>query len=175
MNKLIDTFSRKQLRKVADDGGLSREMTSIKQCSKIGIIYNARKQQDAVDKFKSWLMNYGIKVISLGFVDEKVLPSEFSPNYKTDFFCRRNLDRWRLPKTEDVNRFLLEHFDYLIGVFDEAEIPLMGIAAQSKAQFRIGPFHPDFIHCFDMMLQVHDNEIDDYLRSVKNYLLSYGK
>ena len=175
MNRLLNTISKKQLKKVSDDGSLGREMVPLTDCNSIGIVYNAKKHSIEVEAFGNWLRENGVKVFTMGFVDEKELGHDFTPNYKKEYFCRKNLDRWRLPKKEAVNRFLLEKFDYMIGVFEDAEIPLMAISAQSKAKFRIGPDHPDFIHCFDMLLQVGDNELDDYIRTVKNYLTSYGK
>lgn len=175
MNRILNTISKKQLRKVSDHGALGREMIPLTDCKSIGIIYNARKHSAQVEELGDWARENGVKVFTMGFVDEKELGSEFTPNYKKEFFCRKNLDRWRLPKKDAINRFLLEKFDYMIGIFEDAEIPLMAVAAQSKAHFRIGPYHPDFIECFDMLLQVHDNELDDYIRSVKNYLTSYGK
>jgi len=174
MKQVIDRIGSIQLKKLSGTVEQPRFMTDLRSTAKVGILYNALDGDKQVLQLAKWFSNHGVKVISLGFVDEKELGSNFSPNYKTDYFCKRNLTRWNLPKEEDINRFVLEPFDYLINLYREPILPLMGVSALSRAKFRIGPYHSEYIHCYDMMLDMESDRIEDYIEDLKNYIIAYG-
>jgi hypothetical protein len=150
-------------------------MTSLKDTARVGILYNTALAEKQARMLASWFNENGAKVISLGYVDEKELDNEHNPNYKTDYFCRRNLTKLRLPKSADVDRFILEPFDYLICLHKDVLYPILGIAAMSKAKFRVGPYLPNHTHCFDFMLDSKEAGLDYYVEELKNYIKNYGK
>lgn len=174
MKQVVDKIGSLQLKKISGSVNLGRQMTSLGATKKVGILYDVVEGEKAAINLTKWFSQNGVKVISLGFVDEKELSTDYSPNYKTDYFCKRNLTRWNLPKEEDINRFVLEPFDYLINLYKEPSLPLMGVSAMSRAKFRIGPYHSDYIHCYDMMLSLNSEGIEDYLKELKNYITAYG-
>lgn len=150
-------------------------MIPVEQAKRAGLIYPAPEFDKEAAQLTSWLESRHVKVVCLGFVNEKDLGDAYSPNYKNDFFSKRHLGRWSLPRKDEVSRFALEEFDYLINIYRQAEVPMLGVSALSHARFRIGPYLDGYTMCFDMMFDTRKEGIQAYLDEVKNYIDSYGK
>ena len=51
----------------------------------------------------------GKSVYTLGFVDEKDI-SNLLPNYKESYFCKRDLNFWKIPHGDRISKFIQEDF-----------------------------------------------------------------
>lgn len=137
-----------------------RKTTSFRQIKTIGIVYDAtfeetvKEVKSAIKKLKA----LGKDVYSLGFVNTKVLPANRSPHTRDDFFCKQDLHWYQLPKKDRIGRFSNETFDYLLNVYTDDQLPLIGVSALSKAHCRLGSFHRKYTGSFDVMLKEKGNK-----------------
>ncbi|MCB9246737.1 MAG: hypothetical protein H6606_09950 [Flavobacteriales bacterium] len=175
MKQVIDHFAGKQLQEWAAGNSGRRTMIAVEQAKRAGIVYPALQYSAEAAELTNWLEKRHVKVVTLGYVPEKELGDQYSPNYKSDFFTKRHLGRWNLPRKDEVSRFSLEDFDYLINLYRTAELPLLGVSALSHARFRIGPYLEGYTCCFDMMFDTQKEGIRAYIDEIKNYIDGYGK
>ena len=170
--RIITRFGRYFLARNAALNKIDREFIPFSHAKKIGIVYNAlnKEEADLVLKFAALLENKGKVVNTLGYLNRKQLDGEFTPNYRNDFFCNKDLTAMRLPKEMSVKRFISEPFDYLMNLYVQDDFALIGISALSKAKFRIGQYRKEYIECFDLMLKPKEDGLKDLLDEIKYYV-----
>lgn len=139
---------------------------------KIGIVYNALKENEAklALAFAAKLEGMGRSVNTLGYVNKKALSGDFTPNYRNDYFCNKDLNNLRLPKEMSVKRFISEPYDYLLNLYTQDDFALIGISALSRANFRIGNYWKAYVNCFDLMLKPSDNTLETLIAEIIHYL-----
>lgn len=151
---------------------MDREYMTFDKAKKIGIVYNALEKPDAdlVMKFSTMLESKGKVVNTLGYINRKKLDGEYTPNFRNDFFCNKDLTAMRLPKEMSVKRFITEPFDYLINLYEQDDFALIGISALSKAKFRIGLYRKEYIDCFDLMLKPSEPGLQNLIDQIIHYI-----
>ena len=131
-----------------------RRITSFRSIKTIGILYDATLEETVkeVKKATTKLKALNKEIYTLGFVNKKVLPTNRVPHTKEDFYCRKDLHWFDLPIKDRVSRFANENFDYLLNLYTNDNLPLVGVSAMSKASCRLGTFHKKYTGCYDFML-----------------------
>lgn len=160
------------LRKIASTHQ-HRKSASLDKIDRIGVIYVADElgQNKEVFQWVKELHSVGKNVKTLGYIDAKTLPAHSVPNEKNDFFCRKDLNVFQLPREQAVKRFTSEPFDLLINLYTEPDVMLLGVSALSEARLRVGPYFREFTCCMDMMLELNGNsELSALMDSMKTYL-----
>lgn len=123
-----------------------------------------------VMRFAEELEKKGKKINTLGYLNAKELTGDYIPNYRNDYFCNRDLNKIRLPKEMSVKRFISEPFDYLLNLNVERSFALLGVSALSKAHFRIGKYWKDYTECFDFMIQIREDSLENLIGEIRKYL-----
>lgn len=172
MKKLRQALRAMMLRKMAlanqrrSDGALDK-------ADRIGVIYRADElgQNQEVFQWVRELQSAGKNVKTLGYIDAKTLPAHSVPNEKNDFFCRKDLNVFKLPKEQAIKRFTSEPFDLLINLYTEPDIMLLGVSSLSQSRVRVGPYFSEFTCCMDMMLETGEKrDLKTFIETVKMYL-----
>ncbi len=162
---------------------LSREFKSIKRVGKvknlddalsIGILYEVDKSDTyhLVRKYVRHLKEQeGIKkIMALGFIDEKDLPSDYQSKLEFDFFTRKDLSKFYKPGGITVKNFSGEDYDILIDLTHETIIPLRYILNWSRAKFKVGFYSKENEPFFDLMIKMEKFNMVDFIDQVNHYL-----
>lgn len=140
---------------------VNRTPVSYKKAKSIGIIYDALEidSQKVVRQYKNRLLKHGKSVETLAYYDDKNPHDEETMVY----FNRKNLSWTFNPKGSTVENFINTNFDILIDLHLKPSLPLEYVSALSKANLRVGQFHGDNEHCYDLMI---DTSTDDNLQNL---------
>ncbi len=92
----------------------------------------------------------------LGFVNEKELPANKKFVLNSEFFWKTKLNGMNLPDKGKIGQFLQLEFDLLLNVYLEPVLPLMAIAAYSRAKYKVGPYIDGGLAYYDFMMDLSD-------------------
>jgi len=145
-------------------------LKSLKETQDVGVIYDALKTEERVlNKIGHYFESEGKNVITLGFVNTKELGT-FVPNYKEEFYCKKDLNFWNLPKKESVQRFLDKDFDFLVNLDCTGELELQAISAYSMAKTRVGKHIERYAFTQDFMVKTMADSPEDLFEEIKKYI-----
>ncbi len=154
-----------------------RKVRSLEKGVKLGVLFYAdtEKKREMMRQFREELKSANVEITLLGFVPEKDFPSNlvFKPGF--DYFHKKELKWWNgLLNDTKVKQFQEIPLDYLVVATEKPQLPLLHLAAGSKAGFRIGPHFTDYSDCFDFMVSQGDyNDLKSYLKTVEHYLKQF--
>lgn len=110
------------------------------QVKKVGILYNASHPgfaEKVLDLYR-FLYAEGKQPFTLGYMDvkdEKQLPPA---RLGFDYFCRKQLNRKKLPDSVVTRNFIDEPFDVLLDLNVENILPLYAVSVLSRAKLKAG-------------------------------------
>ena len=161
-----------------------RKLKNFKQHSKIGelkpmaeirtvaLLYNVEeiswKKVSGIIKF---LESYGKSVTSLGYLNEKELTHEYTPNYKHMFFCNEQVSFWKLPMPNTLSSFITTEYDYLINLDVKGDMVLQAVSTYSRAKTRIGLLMSDYQFSQDFMIKGEVKNGEDLFERIKRYII----
>ncbi len=143
------------------------------QARSIGILYDASEMQsyDIVKNYVKDIRARHKEVLALGFVDKKDLPQMQFAKLGLDFFTRRDLNWYMVPKGSVVTNFINTEFDILINLCSGRNFPLQYISALSKAKFRIGTFTEGNTSFYDLLIDLKgDKNLKHMIHQVDHYM-----
>ncbi len=138
----------------------------------IGVVFKTDTQGDfeIVKNFLHFLTEQNNKVVALCFVDYKKVPDYYFLRKGFNFFSRRDLNIFFLPKTQFILDFIEKPFDMLIDLSIDNNFPLYFISSLSKAKFKIGKLQNEH-NCFDVMIDTSkDNTVQSLIEQIKHYV-----
>ena len=141
----------------------------------IGLLFKAESESDfiLVKQYRKHLQSeYGIKKVeALGWVNEKDMP-DFTVTQRGFTFLNPSSTNWYFqPEGEDYDKFINTPFDILIDLSFEEVVTLRFALKQSTAQMKVGRFHDEDYHLYDMTLNLPENTLlDEYLKQTDKYL-----
>lgn len=147
---------------------------NFKTAKRIGIIFNATKQEDyrQVSGFIEDIKEIGIgmEVKVLGFVNNKDVPNEYLLKKNFSYFLKRSLNWYRKPVNSEVERFLTEKFDILIDFSLNNDYLFKYIMALSPSRFKVGKFREPNNY-YDFMISINkDKDLKYFIEQVRHYL-----
>jgi len=166
---IVRWFFYRKLRAEASARKREKQVHNLKTAKKIGILYDATLAENnvMVTAFAEKLKADGKEVSLLGYInDKKTMSSE-----DITLFNNKSLNAFQIPSGKEVDDFLAKPFDILINAHTDESLPLIYIAAISKASFRIGPYLDAAKDSFDLLIQmVAKQDLHHYLDQVKHHL-----
>jgi hypothetical protein len=139
----------------------------------IGILFDATNAEDfeLVKKYIKFLKDSKKRVRSFGYYNTKEIPAMQYSKLEVDFFTKRQVN-WHLKPTDPlIKNFTDEEFDILINFTVHQCLPLVYIAALSKAKFKIGKHFPKYEMYYDLLLDVEEGKsLKYFMRNVDVYL-----
>lgn len=147
---------------------------NFKTAKRIGIIFNATKQDDyrQVSGFIKDILEIriGMEVKVLGFVNNKDVPNEYLLKKNFSYFLKRSLNWYRKPVNPEVERFLTEKFDILIDFSLNNDYLFNYIMALSPSRFKVGKFREPNNY-YDFMISINkDKDLKYFIEQVRHYL-----
>lgn len=148
----------------------SESLKKMSEVREVGVVYDVKKTStQLLNKVTHYFEAAGKTVISLGFVEEKEL-GELVPNYKEEYFCKKDLNFWKLPKKQAVTRFISKDFDYLINLDMEGRNELQAISTYSVSKTRIGKHFENYPFAQDFMIKSLAETHEELFNDIKQYI-----
>ena len=120
--------------------------------------------------FLSFLSQKGIKYSVLGFFDGEIIPENFLYWKGIDFFTRKDLNFFSIPKNPIVDKFIHEPFDMLINCTITQHFPVEYVSQLSVAKCKVGIMR-DGASYYDLMIDIQkDRTIKYFLINLVKYL-----
>lgn len=168
--KFYDYHLKKKLVSVADRRQ-SKPM-NFRQADTIGILFDATKPASRVfiNEYRELLINKDKQVSILGYFDDR----QDHQNVIFKYFNKKDLNWYWHPTSNTAKEFAARQFDILIGLHLNPCPPLEYVAALSQAHIRVGRYHPNREHCYDLMIDVADDynlkafseQLEEFLKRV---------
>lgn len=170
LTKIQRNIGRRILSKTTQSNKFER-LTKFKVARKIGVVYNMQDMpKEYLHKIIHHFESDGKSVFTLGFVNEKDI-SGLLPNYKESYFCKTDLNFWKIPQGVRISKFIHEDFDFLINLDLTGDNELQGISTFSKAKTRIGKYFDEYLFAHDLMVKSGSHEVYslfiDIIRHIK--------
>lgn len=135
---------------------IQRNTKPYSQAKNIGIIFSLDNptKLDLLKPFLKKLKADKKKVQVLCFKEKR--DKNTSLNFES--FTQKNISFWGAITSDNVHKFVLEDFDYLINIDLVPDAFVSYILAKSKALCRIGNFAEQKDPLFEMMIKLGENE-----------------
>jgi hypothetical protein len=186
---LLDISFVVQLRTRLGAYFLQREATSITRATnsisldkavKLGVLFSGEDEQtfNTVSAFLKELRANGKKVKCLGYVAKPLAAASLRSSQDLEFFSQADLNWHFRPESSRVRSFIEEPFDILIDLRMQSSLPILYLAAFSKAKFKVGDFNEENEPHYDLMIERSEEiELRDFIKQIKHYLgmLDVGK
>jgi hypothetical protein len=148
----------------------SERLTSFKSTQKVGIVYDVQKIRTGfLDRITSYFESEGKSVITLGFVNEKEL-GDYQPRLRQEYYTKKDLTFWKIPKKDVIQNFITTPFDYLINLDAEGVIELQSISTFSNAKTRIGKYFEEFPFAQDFMVKSLAETEEELFNDITKYI-----
>jgi hypothetical protein len=148
-----------------------RQLLGFEASSTVGVLFKTDNLLDfeSVRKFLLYLHEKQNQVFAIGFIDNKKIPDYFLMKKGFNFFTRKELTFFFIPKSKVVDDFLEKQFDILIDLSTDNSFPLQYISSMSRSKFKIGR-SANGSKCFDLMIDTEkNNKVDFLVEHIKHY------
>jgi hypothetical protein len=170
-NKISGFLLNREIQRKRRTQGKSQTFEKAKS---IGILYDATDDHDyeLMKAYTRNLMSYSKEVVALGYYNAMELPNTRFMKLGLDFFTKKSLN-WRMrPSNPIVNNFTNRSFDILILFNTSKCIPLLYIAHEVKAGFKIGRYDKSSTGLLDFMVKdTGAVNLKDLITNVNHYLM----
>jgi hypothetical protein len=164
--KLLSFKTNKYLKK----NNIGRETIRFDQAKKIGILFSVedRSKHDVVVNFVNRLKEEGKDVSVLCFRGK----NKENYDFKFDFFSSENLSFWGKMKSQEVDKFTSEEFDFLYCLDIKTNVLTDYILAKSRSRCRVGIYNEHHTPFLELMIKV-----DEFrnMEKITDQLLHYTK
>lgn len=140
---------------------------------RIGVLYYLPEESvyAKISSYVKKLQDDGKQVKALAYVDDKKLIGKFLPKLSFDFLYPAAL-KWNYkPVSSAASDFVETEFDILIDLSTKDILPLIYIAATSRAKFKAGMQRDGVAPYLDLMISLdEENRLDELITQIDHYL-----
>jgi len=146
---------------------------SLNEAVKLGVLFIGEDEQtfNTLSGFLKELRANGKKVKCLGYVSKPQVAASLRSSQDLDFFSQDDLNWHFGPESSRVRSFIDEPFDILLDIRIQKSLPVMSIAAHSKAKFKVGNYSERNEPFFDLMIESNEGmDLKEFIKQMKHYL-----
>ena len=148
-------------------------MVNLNDARTLGLVFQVKDEKE-YRKVKDFIehISYGHrKVLTLGFVDGKGIPSWCVEANSGYFFDRQSLNWWKGPKNDYLVKFLEKDFDLLIDLTRNDDFTTRYLVGMSKAKFKAGLRRPLSESYLDLMIELKkEAPMEELTKQLIHYL-----
>ena len=159
----------------------SKKLVNINAATSIGLLFELTDQSVyySIQKYFLQFQEKKVKVKALGYASNKLVTNHFLPVLSFDFFNRKQLNWFYIPRAQCVQDFIDTDFDICINIASEKVFPLKYISGMSKARLKVGSYSSDMpgkqykeqSSIYDIMLLAQENHDQIlFLENIHEYL-----
>lgn len=148
----------------------SEALQTLQSIREIGVVYDVNQiSVRLLNKVIHYFESIGKNVITLGFIPEKEF-GDYMPTLKEEYFCKKDLTFWHVPKKAVVSKFIQKDFDFLINLDLNESIELQAVSVYSAAKIRIGKYFDEYSFSQDFMIKSLAESGDELFNEMKKYI-----
>jgi hypothetical protein len=178
IQKIRFRFARKNLQEEHRKLVRNRKSINLDSARYVAVLYQLPDEESykKVEEFVKLLTDKGIKVKVACYTEQKFIPHYFIPKLLQDILTIKDVN-WKFqPIKPFVKDFLEEEFDILIDLSLSEYLPLLYLAATSRAGLKLGRFNETHQDYFDLMIDIpEDATLDFFISQVIHYLNKINK
>jgi uncharacterized protein YkuJ len=145
-------------------------LKKMNEVREVGVVYDVKKTSaQLLNKVIHYFESEGKTVITIGYIEEKEL-GEHVADKKEKYFCKKDLNLWKLPKKQVVASFASIQFDYLINLDIEGCNELQAVSTYSASKTRIGKHFDDYPFAQDFMVKSLAETAEELFNDIKQYI-----
>jgi hypothetical protein len=156
----------------------TKAIMNLRAAKTVGIIYNVGdiKEVELVRKYITHLKDMGKKVRSIGYVPLKELPGNVTTSIDHQCFTLKNVNWYFKPAIGFIGSFVQEEYDVLLDLNISTSLPLIFVAALSKAKCKVGRYSEKYLSIYDVMIEADEEKTLKYfLQNVDTYMEMLNK
>jgi len=175
--KLLDNFRQKSAIKFlhlqAGNRNRISKQVNLDSATSIALLYflpdeDTYKKAEAII---AQLLGMNLKVRVVCYSPLKFDPHYFIPKITQDIVNAKNLNLRYQPNKPFVDEFIETEFDILIDLSLNDSLPLLYLAAMSKASLKVGRYEESHQDFYDLMIHTKEDEtIETFAEQVIHYL-----
>ena len=166
------TLGRAVLRRNTKKLSRKRFIHNLDTAKSVGVVFSPGNQQDLnnVKQFLGYLINLGIKVIPLAFIDNKRIMPLIITEKNINCVTPKDFNWFHKPLSPVLKNFIHTEFDILINLCLKNSLPVNFIVGQSRASLKTGKFFENDSFC-DLMIDIKDsNDLSLLIENTSHYL-----
>jgi hypothetical protein len=159
----------------------NKKLVNINAATSIGLLFELTDQSVyySIQKYFLQFQEKKVKVKALGYASNKLVTNHFLPVLSFDFFNRKQLNWFYIPRAQCVQDFIETDFDICVNIASENVFPLKYISGMSKARLKVGSYSSDMpgrqykeqSSIYDIMLLAEENHDQIlFLENIHEYL-----
>jgi len=156
----------------------SKAIMNLKEAKTVGILYNAGdiNEVELVRKYITYLRDMGKKVRSMGYVALKELPGNVTTSIDQQCFTLKEVNWYCKPAMNFIGSFVTEEYDLLLDLNITMQLPLIYVAAFSKAKCKVGRYSDKYMSLYDVMIETDkEKTLKYFLQNVDIYMEMLNK
>ncbi len=142
-----------------------RRVVGYHNARRVALLYDAGS--DGRPAFINTIINQlehdGKSVLTLGYFNQKRIPEGVMTHEKVGFFSKKCFSLLMRPKSEVVRNFIDQPHDLLIDFTVQTHYMVKFVAGITKAFYKAGAHHPDYLSVFDLLLHLEEQTTDEKL------------
>jgi len=156
----------------------NKKVVNYFDANSIGIIYDASIEDNYnfITECVKKIQSDNKKVNTLGYIKHKKLPDYCFPKLIFGFFFAKDF-KWNYkPKSNFVKEFIESEYDILIDLSPCEIYHAKHIAGLSKAKYKTGKLNNEYLHIYDLMIDISDSSsIEELYENSLHYLKTINK
>lgn len=144
-------------------------LVSFDSIREVGVVYDVAQKKSLLTKIVHHFESEGKNVFTLGYVNDKEL-GEHVPSLKEEYFCKKDLNFFGIPKKDAVSNFISKDFDFLINLDTKGRIEMQAISTFSEAKTRIGKHLDLFQNAQDFMVKSLAETEEEIFNEIIKYI-----
>ena len=153
--------------------GRDRRVINIEEAESIVIIYDVtnEKRFSEVRKLQHQLTTSKRKVMVLGYIDNKTIPTYCVEANAGYYFNRKSANWYVFPKADYLKQFILKPFDILIDLTTEGHFITKYLSGLSISKFKTGQYNASNQQYLDLMIESDpDASFSEFILQTLHYL-----
>ncbi len=133
------------------DPNRSVTVTNLYEAESVGLLVDVSDSNDLafLREFSRELQAKGKKISVLAYLNF----SNGNDQLQIPFITKKNVNWYYLPKGNQVEQFLSQRYDVLLGAFKRDSPSLEYLTTRAQADFKVGPYlSAEKTYCFDLMV-----------------------
>lgn len=173
LRKIRTIVGEKILRKKLRTQKRSRCIYDFHRAQLVGVLFkvNTINEFQLIKDFLHYLRELDNKVIALCYIDSKKIPDYYLLVKGFNFFTRKSVNFFYIPRHPMVNDFIEQPFDMLIDLTIDDIFTIKYIGILSKAKYKVGMRQKRMEKHYDLMIDIEKNRsIANLIESIKHYI-----
>ena len=173
MGRIAQWFRRRAVANRQKHLVRNKRIHSFDTAKTVGLVFKMDKDTLPPEVLSTmrFLIGKGITCSSIGYYSGNVLPDSVIATSSISLFTKAELSWYGRPISDDVDRFLQQHYDIVIDFCREAEVyPVQYIVSSVQAAMVIGGVQ--YRDCpYDLIIDAQKvGTLEDYVEQIKHYL-----